>query len=253
MKVPTLTLRLSRFRASADRRIVLRLCISSLAGIVSIPSRAAIKGLDRVLRIFLGIREFTQDPQCVLRFSRARSRSTIDFPGGESVREGDAILELHFWNDRLGTQFHRDRSRTALRSALRNSLALLAHQLRTDRDMEDIRAVHGVLARVSARSCSVHQPFGCPLYVERRCGSGGIHDFLEDLLVHLLHSAFNPQGHAARSFRLYRTDVWISACDLKERFGDPGVCAELPEEVSGTTATQSSSSSKMEVVETASD
>jgi hypothetical protein len=255
MKVPALTLRLSSSRRPVDDRIFIGFCTSCLASFTSIPSRAAIKTLDCVLRSFLGIREFTQDPRCVLRFSRAYSRSEVILPNGESVREGDPILELHFWNDRLGMEFHHDRSRTALRSALRNSMALLAYQLRTDRHMGDIRAVHGVLARGSSRSHSISHPFGCTVYVEQRPPTRGIRDFFEDLLIHLLHWAFNPRGRAARSFRLCRADVWISARDLKERFGG-SASSSRPDSIVAIAAlsgAQSTSACEMEAMKAAGD
>lgn len=81
----------------------------------------------------------------------------------------------------------------------------------------------GILARATSRSCSVHHPFNCPMFITQRCGKSGFHDFLEDLLVHLLHWAFNPAGSRIRSLRMNRIEVWISSSDLERAFRDADV------------------------------
>ena len=182
--------------------------------------RSAIKLLDRVLRVFLGVQEFTDDPRCILRYSRTKSKAAVTLANGESLGCGEPIFELHFWNDRLGLCFEHGPSRTSLRSALRNSLVLLAHRIRTDKSLSSIKAVYGILTRATSRSYSLHHPFNCRMYISECCGRRGVHDFLEDFLVHLLQWAFNPAGSRIRSLRTNRIEIWISASDLQRAFGD---------------------------------
>lgn len=192
-----------------------------LANRISIIPRVSIKVLDRILRHLLGIQEFSREPGCILRYSRTRSRMGVTLPRGEIVRSGDPILELHFWNERLGTDSRPRSSPTALRSALRQSLALLAEQLQSDEHFADIKAVHATLARIPSRSCHIHHPFGCTVNIEPCSTSRRTHDFLENFLIHSLRWAFNPRQVKQRSFRLSRLELWISVSDLKARFSDP--------------------------------
>lgn len=195
-------------------------CVLFLARQFSVFSRVSVKALDQILRHFLGIYEFSQEPGCVLRCSRTRSRIAITLPNGEVVRQGDSILELHFWNDRLGANRSPKLSSGALRFSLRRSLALLAEQLQSDDHFVDIKAIHATLARTSSRSCRVHHLFGCALYAAPRANARHIHDFFENLLIHSLRWAFNPRLAQRRSLRLNRVELWIAVSDLTARFSE---------------------------------
>lgn len=183
-------------------------------GLFVVP-RAAIKSLDWILRHILGIREFSREAGCVLRYSESHAKTAVKLPGGEAVQPGDPIIELHFWNDRLGE----DRSQRSLRSNLRRSLALLAEQLKSNESFADIRAVHATLARIPRRSCRIHHPFGCALCAEPRSDKWRMHDFFENLLIHWLRWTFNPRRVNAKSLQLNRVEIWISVSELRARFG----------------------------------
>ena len=206
------------FRVSVCR--FLDFCKFRIADLVWVVPRATIKAMDRLLRHFLSIYEFSDDPSCVLRCSRAHSKSVLTLPDGESLQLGDPILDLHFWNERFGTHSHPKSPQKALRSVLRHSLALLAEQLRSNEQFRDIKAVHATLARTSTRSCRLHRPFGYALHIEPRSGESHVHDFFENFLIHLLRWTFNPHRASQRSLLLCREELWISASDLKARFAE---------------------------------
>jgi hypothetical protein len=63
--------------------------------------RALVIGLDRWLRRRQGIVAFCQDPDCLLRISKATAPVTTVLSDGIRVNAGDPIIELHFWNERL--------------------------------------------------------------------------------------------------------------------------------------------------------
>lgn len=199
-------------------RRFLDICASRVVDLVCAVPRASIKALDRSLRHFLSIYEFSDDPSCVLRYSRAYSRSVLTLPDGESLQLGDPILDLHFWNERFSMHSHPESRPRALRAALRNSLALLAEQLRSNEKFSDIKAVHATLARTSHRTCHLRRPFGCELHIEPRSSESAVHDFFENFLIHWLRWAFNPHRASECSLRLCRVELWISASDLKGRF-----------------------------------
>jgi hypothetical protein len=172
-------------------------------------SNAAIEAVDELLRALLGIREFTLDPRCILRFSRAYSTSAFTLPNGECVRPGDPILELHFWNERVRS------SPLPLRTALCVSFELLAQQMRTNECFGDVKAIHGTLARASRRPCRTEHRLGCTVYSSLRLERRRVHDFFEDILIHLLHWVFNPRGATLKSVHLNRIELWVSVSELK--------------------------------------
>jgi hypothetical protein len=42
-----------------------------------------------------------------------------------------------------------------------------------------------------------------------------MHDFFEDILIHLLHWVFNPRGATLKFVRLNRIELWVSVSELK--------------------------------------
>jgi hypothetical protein len=196
----------------------LGICAQFCVNEVFAGSRATIKVLDRILRHILGIREFSREPGCVLRYSEDRARTTVILPNGEAVQPGDLILELHFWNDRLGRDLNQRTSPRPLRSALRRSLVLLAEQLQSNKNFANVRAVHATLARLPSRSCRINHPFGCTLRTEPRSNKRRLHDCLENLLIHSLRWTFNPWNVKQTSLRLNRIELWISVSELQARF-----------------------------------
>jgi hypothetical protein len=197
---------------------LLRICANFWVDEISVASRATIKALDRILRHILGIREFSQEPGCVLRYSEERARTRVTLPNGEAVQPGDLILELHFWNDRLGRNRNQRSSPISLRSALRRSLTLLAEQLQSNESFANIRAVHATLARLPSRSCRTHHPFGCTLRTEPRSDKWRLHDSFENVLIHSLRWTFNPRHVKQESLHLNRIELWISVSELQARF-----------------------------------
>ncbi len=185
--------------------------IRQTAGSMRILARAAVKALDRLLRGFMEIHEFTQDQRCILRVARTYSKSSVILPNGESIMKGDRILELHFWNERLAFVH------PILRSSLRTSLALVGEQLRTNERFQDIRAIHGTLVRPAKRLAHVHSVFGCSTRVVHRFTPNSLHDLLEDFLIYFLRWTFNPRNMTLRARRLSRTEIWISVSDVKEK------------------------------------
>jgi len=63
--------------------------------------RAAIKGLDLILRLCYGIREYSRDPDCILRLGFSRSRRDLVLADGTRVTKGELVGDLHLWNERL--------------------------------------------------------------------------------------------------------------------------------------------------------
>src|SRR5881392_2891925 len=62
---------------------------------------ALVVGLDVALRTCYGVREFTSDPECVLRVGLSPSPRALSLSDGMAIRIGDAVGVLHLWNEHL--------------------------------------------------------------------------------------------------------------------------------------------------------
>jgi hypothetical protein len=81
-------------RAALTRRASARLQVRWL-------TKPAIQALDRLLRRCYGVHEYSDDVQCIFRIALRTAKSDIVLQPGMLVRAGDAIVELHLWNEQL--------------------------------------------------------------------------------------------------------------------------------------------------------
>ena len=105
--------------------------------------QSATFAIDRMLRRWYGVREFSDAPGCMLRASIRPVRRAAP-PPELALHAGERILELHFWNERMlltrrggpdlawGIRF---------RAALVRSLALLAEAIGSEPALADIEAL----------------------------------------------------------------------------------------------------------------
>ena len=68
--------------------------------------------LDALLRYFYRIREFTDDPNCLLRLAMKQASTPLSLSDGTRIMPGDPVGELHLWND-MCPIFHRLGRRSA--------------------------------------------------------------------------------------------------------------------------------------------
>jgi hypothetical protein len=186
---------------------------------------AAVYALDARLRRSGRIYEYTSNPDCMLRIQRTRAACAITLPDGAVLREGDPVIELHFWNE----QFPRmpgGRPTVAwakrARRAFRISLEELAIHLGSNRELDDVHALIGVwktgtfgqgrkLLELTAAEGFHHIEVGpmAPAGAFRRLG--------ENILLLFLVLAANP-GAARFSLLLSdRTLIYISREELLRR------------------------------------
>jgi len=102
--------------------------------------------LDSLLRRSYGIREFSLDPDCVLRLSVTRAGRDRVLPGGVGIVRGDLIGDIHLWNERLPPIPQRGPDVAwglALAKRLRRSLEELADVVATDPRYRTLKAIRG--------------------------------------------------------------------------------------------------------------
>ena len=178
---------------------------------------------DIVLRRWYGVREFTDDPACLLRLAFAPAPHAVALSDGTRIEAGETVAVLHIWNEhvprfRLGApdiSWAIDVRRRMLRS-----FAGLARHLEHDPAWRDIRGIHACitfgsrLRRAQIRRFSARLGFdliedGVPV---------GLHEFGEDFLIWALTRAFNPGALRRQPFRRDRMEVWISRQRLLGRY-----------------------------------
>jgi hypothetical protein len=188
--------------------------------------KPAIQALDRVLRRCYGVHEFTDDPGCIFRIALRTARTDIVLQRGMFVRSGDAVAELHLWNEQLPMVPPEGPNMAwgaLVDRQIRRSLALLAAYLATH---PNVVAVHGEAA------------FGCQMGQQqrsrfaRRYGfeittgvpglRGRMRHFCDDFLFWGLTQTFNPHGLKGKPIHRDRFNIWISCAELHQRWSAAG-------------------------------
>ena len=204
--------------------------------------QAVIFQLDRVLRRWQGIYEFSQADDCLLRVAKRRANQRISLPDGTAVRPGDEILEIHWWNEHVACLVA-DRPALArakyLLALVQHSFEQLARYLVTAPEAQDVRFVHGnavlpmrgrrneITARVRSYGFAVvHRDAG---FFER------VHDFFEQYLVWALLWAFHHHRPEMKSHSLRRVDLWAARGEFLSHYlpalrsrSAPDEIAQLP-------------------------
>lgn len=185
-----------------------------------------VKGVDSLLRQRQGIHDFTDDPDCVFRISVTKPAEDLRLSDGTTIREGDPVVELHFWNEHLPHMPADGPSPGWARGFARQtakSLFLLEHYLNDDAAFEVVAAVTGLC------------PFGSRLgeaQVMRTCKrfgfelvelepDGRMHMVLDSMLLWGLGWAFNRPALRGKTLLRHRYSLWISRTALHARYSDP--------------------------------
>ena len=185
-------------------------------------TKRAIRGFERFLRRCYGVHEYTDDPKCIFRIALRTAQSDTMLPDGTLIRAGDAIVELHLWNEQLPL-IPREGANIAwgglVDRHVRRSLTLLAVHLVA---YPDVVALHGEAA------------FGCQMGHRQRVRFAGrygfvlvdgrlllrsrVRHFCDNFLFLGLTWIFNPYGLKGKPFHRTRYSVWMSRTELNKRW-----------------------------------
>jgi hypothetical protein len=203
---------------TASARVLRRRRFDPVAGIV--------RRVDAALRYHYGIREFTDDPLCILRLSREKAWRGLLLSDGTPIAAGEPVGELHFWSEHmpvfgdtgpdLGWAVETCRR-------LRRSFVLLAGALGSDPGWRGLRAVFARWAFAGAFDAT-HQrrlieEFGLDIFAPDRTIAHRIHDLMQDFLLWGMLRAFNPEALHSHGFFRSRQELWISRPAMLARFG----------------------------------
>ncbi len=189
------------------------------------PLRAVLRHFDDWLSRQYSVKEFSQDPKCVLRIQVCPIPHRIDLPDG-TIADGNQALMIHWWNERasiippegptLAWALETTRS-------MRYSLRLIARFLQDNATCLEIHAVGGITAHVvlgkadGGKAMLEHLGFMVIPY-HRPFGAFG--EFWENFFTWWLMWTFNPGSTKRRSmFNLERTEFWMSRRAFIEKYG----------------------------------
>jgi len=199
--------------------------------------RQIVHSVDAFVRHAVGVFEFTQDQDCILRLQHAALRRDLVLPEGRFER-GTPVLEFHLWNERVppippgGTDFAWARS-TSRR--LIGSFQMVCTYLATGIADSGPQAVGGitVLGPASGISSDVLAHLG---FHPRPCRNplGRFGEWWENAYTWSLMWAYNPASlRGKRLGRLRRTEYWMSTSAFLDRFASPVMLQSAPRHPGG--------------------
>ncbi len=202
--------------------------------------RAAIRGIDALLRRCEGIFDYNSSGDCIFRASMCRIGAPSFLPPTLAAG-GKKMLELHFHGDRMpsmppgGPDLAYAKKLTRMAA---NSFRLLAEYLLQDPRAADVGAVGGItnlfFSGNIAAGKKIFNRLG--LHIERhRSRAGVVRRFFIDLYAWMLMWTYNPQIlRARRPLEIEWYAFWISRSELAQRYATAKVrCRPNPGE-SGT-------------------
>jgi YkoP-like protein len=201
----------------------------SLASPYSHPWLAeALFALDARLRHHFGVVEYSAHPACVFRLQIASSRRELMLADGTSLRPGERIAQLHFWNEHIPPV---PRSGTTIQWGCRMqrgisiSLQELARYLSSRPDLCDISVVCGDVPSATVGRCQQIQCimayYGFETIMEARRLPFGkrMHRLGENVLISLTVFALNAAALRLDTLRCVRVSIYLSRRTLERKFG----------------------------------
>ena len=201
--------------------------------------RWSVRRLDALLRGIYGIYEFNQEPECLLRISIGSSPRELRLADGTPIHSGDALAELHFWNEHLPTMPSGGPDLSwalNFRRRATRSLHWLAEEMQRDPQLAQVKAVAGENWFVAwypderAETMAAHWGFEQVEGEHDQGKWGRFRAFWQRFYARALAWAYNPvsvQRH--KQEQMARSELWMTREKLLERYlatgGEPGASA----------------------------
>ena len=187
--------------------------------------RESIRILDKVLRSTLGVFEFCDTPDCLLRV-RVTSAAHALLLADRTVSEGAPVLELHLWNEHmppLPLDGHDLAWAAQTRRKLLTSFQTLAEQVPHDQRLTAVQAVGGIsvlpLPDCDTGGKKLFQRLGFSVS-PYRSALGSFGEFWENLYTWWIMWAYNPATlRHRRLIHLHRSEMWMSIEEFLSRYG----------------------------------
>jgi hypothetical protein len=184
--------------------------------------------LDRVLRRWQSVVEFTHDPACILRIRVGRLDRDFVLADGTAGRAGERFIDLHLWNEQVPAMPKEGASIAWARQmslCFQHSLRQLARYLASRSDLDDIsllrctmefagRERDDQMVRLIGRYGFELVPSATTVTLGERARRLG-----ENIFISLIVLARNRGALRRDTLRRGRTRVFMSRKVLEQRYG----------------------------------
>jgi hypothetical protein len=190
--------------------------------------RWLIRGIDWLVRRFKGIVEFDRSEDGLICIALVRVEQEARLADGTHLQPGDAVVELHLWNEHLlrvpprGSDLRRA---MALRRGALGSLRRLAAYMLADRRFDDIKALRIEPALAGVRAATmltrIVARYGFEVALDGSAAPAGswLFRMFDNLWMSLLAWTFNPVSRERWRSDRRRREFWISRARFLARFG----------------------------------
>ena len=196
--------------------------LSEKRGLRAIHPEQWVFSLDRWLRRWHGIYEFTAHRDCLFRAERCLAEESLLLSDGVRVRRGEPVLKVHLWNEHMPSMGQDGPTIAWARRASRaldTSLRELARHVAQCSDLDAVVAVCADMrlapAKQIAQLARIVSRYGFEAAKDSRVGRPGLLRLIgENILMVLLVLATNPIAFRATVLRRGHTRVIISRAKL---------------------------------------
>lgn len=192
--------------------------------------RSGVRTIDHGLCRLEGIKEYSDDEECLFRIAAIRSPRRVELTGAPVViAPGDLIFDLHLANDRVPPADPRGPGLVwaqRFRRRMRKSFVDLVDFVRTHPELAEVRAVRA--------RCAIASPAGCPK-IARLLASFGLRPasptarpsalarpfgIVGSLWLWAMVWTYNAGCLRGRTLIRQRDDYWIAWTEFIRRFGE---------------------------------
>ena len=201
-----------------------RYAIAGSAGSEAV--RKAIARFDGYLSQCCGVKPFSPDERCLLRYAAISSSCAFDLSDGTVLRRGDLVIDLHLWNEHIPPEPKQGPDLAWARvvaQRMKHSLTLLAEAMDTRPEFEGAKAVRAKTNFVGwgAQNESLSRLIGRFGFEDVDEGVSSVpervHDAFENILIGALTWTHNPEALRLETLIRQRRPVWMSAATLGAR------------------------------------
>ncbi|HXS21203.1 MAG TPA: hypothetical protein VN735_08210 [Steroidobacteraceae bacterium] len=196
--------------------------LSEKRGLRAIHPEQWVFSLDRWLRRWHGVYEFTAHRDCLFRAERCLAEESLLLSDGVRVRRGEPVIKVHLWNEHMPSMGQDGPTIAWARRASRaldTSLRELARHVAQCGDLDAVVAVYADMrlapAKQIAQLARIVSRYGFEPAKDSRVGRPGLLRLIgENILMVLLVLATNPIAFRAAVLRRGHTRVIISRAKL---------------------------------------
>ena len=196
--------------------------VSEKRGLRALHPEQWVFSLDRWLRRWHGVYEYTAHRECIFRAERCLAEESLLLSDGVRVTRGDPLLRIHLWNEHMPAMGQAGPTIAWARRASRGietSLRELARHIAQSSDLDAVVAVCADMrlatAKQSAQLVRIVHRFGLEAEKDSRAGRPGLLRLIgENILMVLLVLATNPIAFRAAVLRRDHARVIISRAKL---------------------------------------